>query len=85
MACGIIPLAIYNNPLRRDYLQLTPFSQTLITASSSTELLNNVKKLTTEHISELLTINLGLAQKFSWQYVADEYLSLWANLLNMKT
>jgi len=77
MALGIVPMALYSNALRRDYLHLTPFSQTLVTASSSTELLEKVKNLTTELMTELLKINFNLAKKNSWEYVADEYHSLW--------
>ena len=77
MAAGVIPLAIYQNLLRKDYLHLTPFAKTMIIASSAEELVNELKKITKEQISEIKKINFGLCQKFTWKNVANEYLSLW--------
>lgn len=70
---GCIPIAIYNNPLRRDYFKLSPFAKQVILAGDTNELL---KKIAKESIEK---VNIA---EYSWKNLKKIYYKLWYNRTN---
>lgn len=75
--CGVF--AAYNNPLRRDYFDLAPFSKWVRASDKPKRLADNVELL--EDNSKLYKRNVGEAfdwvKEQTWEDLTDKYLNLW--------
>ncbi len=71
--------AVYDNPLKADYLRLTPFSKFLIIGNSSQEISIQIKYLLNkpERIKLLTSKAYAWAREQTWDRVADLYINLW--------
>lgn len=79
LAAKRLVFAVYDNPLKEDYLRLAPFSKYIIVSSSASELaskiyfyLDNIKE---KEIAVESAYNW--VKKHTWENVANTYLKLW--------
>lgn len=71
--------AVYDNPLKKDYLMMTPFANFIITASSPVLLARKVLYYI-EHSKEekkITELAYRWVTKQTWEKLTDTYLSLW--------
>ena len=79
MARKRLVFAVYDNPLKEDYLKMSPMADKMIIVGSADELLEKVK----EHLQqpqkekELIEKAYQWAKKQTWEKVADLYEKLW--------
>ena len=73
--------AVYDNPIKKDYLLMSPFSSFIVTASSSKELSQKIRYYLTHPKDEKELIENGYkwAKDQTWDRLVFSYLSLWAN------
>lgn len=71
-------VAVYDNPVKRDYLQMSPFKNYISIAKNSEEIAGFVMKSIKNGLDKL-KIEAGhqWAKEQTWEKVAKEYLSLW--------
>ncbi len=74
MAYKNIPLAAYQNELKKDYYLESPFSQAIACANSGQNLYENY--LTLQKQVDLLEKNYRLSQEYSFEKLANLYLEL---------
>ena len=81
MASGSIVLALYDNPLKEDYLRLFPGAQHALIAGSPAELCQRVALLvrSPEDQEALAARAFEFARSQTWAKVADLYLQLYAS------
>ncbi len=79
MAVRKLVFAVYDNPLKEDYLRMTPFSKFITISSSSSELvskisfyLNNSKKK-----EKMIEKAYAWVKEQTWDEVTNMYLKLW--------
>jgi glycosyltransferase involved in cell wall biosynthesis len=79
MAARRMVFAVYDNPIKEDYLRMAPFSKYISISGSSLELsteivfyLNNLKKK-----EQLIQKGYSWVKKHSWESVTKTYLKLW--------
>lgn len=79
MAAKRLVFAVYDNPLKEDYLRMTPFSKFITIFSSSLELVTKISfYLDNPRKKERLVIKAyEWAEKNTWDKVANVYLKLW--------
>lgn len=72
-------LSLYDNPLKRDYLFLTPFSHYISISSNSKELAREIESSIESKTKYNADIEKGYswAKKQTWDALTQEYLSLW--------
>ncbi|MBM3499683.1 MAG: glycosyltransferase family 4 protein [Armatimonadetes bacterium] len=80
MAAGAIVLALYDNPLKEDYLRLFPGAGHLVIAGSPGELADRAAELVGHpELQEAIAAEaFEFARAQTWGKVADLYLQLWA-------
>ena len=67
--------AVYNNPLKKDYLEMTPFSKYLIISGRAENLVNEIENL--KKRDPMVKNAYEWVSKNTWQNVLDKYLELW--------
>lgn len=73
--------ALYNNPIKKDYLYMTPFAQYISISSDAEDLAKNIeesvgnKQLTQEKIDN----GYLWVKNQTWEKLTDTYLNLWIN------
>ncbi len=81
MACGALVLAVYDNPLKEDYLRLSPTADFASVAGDPATLANQLLCLSDPVAAEEVA---GRAFEFArtqtWHAVAELYLDLWSSL-----
>lgn len=79
MAAKRLVFAVYDNPLKEDYLRLAPFSKYVIIAGSVSELVSKVTfYLDNLKIKEEMIENAyAWVRKRSWEEMTNTYLKLW--------
>ena len=72
-------VSVYDNPLKKDYLKMTPFENNIVVTNDPTaavdkilEFINNKKR------SKIIQSGLDWAKKQTWQKLAEEYVKLWS-------
>lgn len=80
LAQGKFVIAIYNNSIKKDYLQMTPFAKYISIVKNSKEVaeqvmlyLKNPKKY-----SEMIMNGQAWALEQTWEKIAKEYIYLWS-------
>lgn len=71
--------ALYDNPIKKDYLKMTPFASSIVIVSSQAELADKVRyylKHSREE-KELIDKAYEWSQKQTWKNVTNTYLKLW--------
>lgn len=83
MASGAIVLALYDTPLKEDYLRLFPGAQHIIIVRSPAELAVEAVSLlqSPERAEKMAAEAFEFAQGQTWQRVADLYEKLWASVI----
>lgn len=77
---GKIPIAIYNNPVKRDYFKMIPnFDKILVVSSSSEELYEEICKLISDESArrEKIISAIEWVKDKSWEKVAEVYINIW--------
>lgn len=71
--------AIYDNPLKKDYLYDSPFGKYVIICSSSEDVYKKIKFYLNNPDKEKKKINeaYNFAKKLTWEKLANDYLNLW--------
>jgi len=71
--------AVYDNPVKEDYLRMTPFAKFLILAKNETELANKIEFILSHPQREqaMITHAYQWVQKQTWEQVTNLYLQLW--------
>jgi glycosyltransferase involved in cell wall biosynthesis len=71
--------AIYDNPLKKDYLEMTPFSKFIIKSSSPEGLARKVEYYldNPKQADKLIEGGFNWAKKQTWENVLSVYLRLW--------
>ena len=79
MACRRLVFAVYDNPLKRDYLTLFPAASAMVVAGSPEELARRLAAhLPSPHQDRaLLDQAEAFAREQTWRRVAETYLQLW--------
>lgn len=71
--------ALYDNPLKKDYLTMTPFARYIVIASSPAQLAKKVEYYLQHPTEERKRVNAAFAwvKNQSWDSVVKTYLALW--------
>ena len=71
--------AMYDNPVKKDYLEMTPFINFLITADSSQKLARKVMyfQKNPKQANKFINSAYKWVKDQTWENVADTYLKLW--------
>ncbi|MCL4382645.1 MAG: glycosyltransferase family 4 protein [Patescibacteria group bacterium] len=71
--------AVYNNPLEKDYLGLTPFSRWIISEEDSEKLADKIKQSLSNPMIDKKNIEGGFnwAKDQTWEKMTNLYLKLW--------
>lgn len=79
-ALGKVVCALYDNPLKKVYLETYPGSQSMLVAGNSQVLASQINGLMHDkHIFSVLSKkSSSFAQQQTWNYVADVYEDLWS-------
>lgn len=79
MAHKCLVFAAYDNPLKKDYYEMTPFKDFIVIAGSSKELLRKFKYYSKNKKAAQKKINKGYnwVKGQTWEEVTDSYLKLW--------
>lgn len=79
MAAKRLVFAVYDNPLKEDYLRMAPFSRYILISNSASDLvskisfhLNNLKER-----ERLVENAYKWAEKYTWEEMANIYMKLW--------
>jgi len=79
MAAKRMVFAIYDNPLKEDYLKMAPFSKYITISSSSSELVSKISFYLDNLKPKRKMIDRAYiwVKKYSWEEMANTYLKLW--------
>jgi glycosyltransferase involved in cell wall biosynthesis len=83
MAAKRLVFAVYDNPIKRDYLRLAPFSKQIVIINSPSELSSKLLYYRSRPKAEEKMIEKGYlwVQKQTWEKMVKTYLKLWAKSL----
>jgi len=73
--------ALYDNPVKEDYLKMTPFSKFIIIEKTPEKLAEkvNIYLKNPKKFEEMVNKGYEWAKKQTWENVADKYLKIWGN------
>ncbi len=73
--------AVYDNPIKRDYLTITPFSKYMVVVKSEAELAEKVFYYLNHPVQERVLIEKAAkwVNSQTWDTIANLYLKLWAS------
>lgn len=79
LAAGKLTVAVYDNPLKKDYLLDTPFSQYMLVSNNSSDLSGELGRALKNSLEFQKMREEGQAwvRKQTWENVVDIYLKLW--------
>ena len=79
LACKKLVFAMFDDPLKEDYLKMTPFYKSIVVCNSSSELARYVEFYTLNPNEAEKKIEPGYkwVKKQTWDKLADTYLTLW--------
>lgn len=80
MAAKRLVFALYDNPLKKDYLEMSPFKKYIRIFNSSENLAKDVGYFLTheKEEKEIAGKAYDLVKKMTWEKMTDTYLSLWS-------
>ena len=79
MAARKLVFAVFDNPLKEDYLRMSPFSKYIVISSSTSELVSKVY-FYSDNLEEKEAIIEGAykwVEKHTWEEMANTYMKLW--------
>jgi len=78
-ACQILVFSVYNNDLKKDYLEMTPFHQWIIAAGSANELVEKIQYYRVHEMErkEKIMNAYEWVKNQPWEKVVDLYFELW--------
>jgi glycosyltransferase involved in cell wall biosynthesis len=81
MAAKRLIFALYDNPLKEDYLKMTPYAQNIIIAATPDKIAEKVEYFLKhpEKEKKLIEKNYTWVRQQTWQHMAELYLNLWQN------
>jgi len=79
MAMKRLVFAVYENPLKEDYLRMTPFAKHIIIFSFSSDLISKISFYldNPREKEKLIEKAYRWVEKYTWNEMADIYLKLW--------
>jgi len=79
LATKRLVFAVYDNPLKKDYLEMTPFSDYIIIVKDEFELAEQILYFLNHPKEEKQLVNAGYTwvKRQTWEMVANRYLTLW--------
>lgn len=71
--------AVYDSPIKKDYLEMAPFSKWISISGSSQELAQNIEYYLShpEETKKMIENGYEWAKKQTWGKLANQYISLW--------
>ena len=71
--------AVYNNPLKKDYLKMSPFEKWIVIENSPEKIAEKIKYFVKHQKKKNKIVNRACewVKTQTWNRVADEYLNLW--------
>ncbi|MEK7160146.1 MAG: glycosyltransferase family 4 protein [Patescibacteria group bacterium] len=74
-------LAVYNNEIKKDYLQMTPFANFISISKNSNEIRDQLYKYLSDEKLKNIKISNGYTwvKNQTWEKMTDTYLKLWSN------
>ena len=74
-----IVVAVYDNPIKKDYLEMTPFAKYIIIASTPEEVYKKIKEvsLNPNRYTKIVEDGHSWAKTQTWEYMTEQYLLLW--------
>ncbi len=80
LANKCLVVAVFDNPLRRDYILLSPFKRWLIYGDNPGVISESIKNhLKESQLQRTIKESFAFAKSQTWQNVSDLYLQLWKN------
>ncbi|MFH1971047.1 MAG: glycosyltransferase family 4 protein [Patescibacteria group bacterium] len=78
-ACKKPVFAVYDNPLMKDYLRMTPFSEWIVIEKDSKKLANRVEFFLKKPNERIKNINLAFnwVKNQTWEKMVENYFQLW--------
>jgi glycosyltransferase involved in cell wall biosynthesis len=70
-------VAVYNNEIKKDYLECHPMCDAMIVAGNADELIQKITSLSEENETRMIEQAYNWAKSKTWKYMADEYERLW--------
>lgn len=80
MQAGRLVVAVYNNEIKKDYLECHPAAEYMIIAGGAKELCKKLSKLDMNTSREMMRKAYVWSRKQTWNILANEYLDLWEKL-----
>ena len=79
MAAKRLVFAVYDNPIKKDYLQRTPFSKLIIIANSKEEIFSKAKYFleNPEEEKKIIDKAYNWVKDQTWEKVNETYMDLW--------
>jgi glycosyltransferase involved in cell wall biosynthesis len=79
MAAEKLIFAVYDNPLKEDYLKMAPFAKYIVTSSSASEIEEKIQYFLKNPIKVRRLVNSGFswAKEQNWNKLVNNYLKLW--------
>ena len=79
MAAKRLVFAVYDNPVKEDYLKMSPFSKYIIISNSPSDLVSKIYYYlgNSKKKEELIEKAYGWVKKHTWKEMANMYLKLW--------
>jgi len=79
MAAKKLVFAVYNNPIKEDYLKMSPFSKYIIISESSSDLISKILFFRNNEKLKNEMIEKGFAwiKKHTWKEMVNTYIELW--------
>ena len=79
MAAKKLVFAVYDNPLKEDYLRMAPFAKFIIILNSSSELVSKISFYleNEKEVEEITDKAYSWVKNYTWENVVNTYLKLW--------
>lgn len=79
MAYKCLVITSYNNPLKRDYLKMTPFARWIIVEKTPKKLAERIEYYTMypEKAKKMVDSGYNWVKSQTWEKLANQYLELW--------
>lgn len=79
LSYGKAVIAVYENPLKKDYLQMAPFADAIVITYSAKAIYENIIRLKNDFKAreKLISVGDNFVRNQSWSRLADMYERLW--------
>ena len=71
-------IATFDNPVKKDYLEMHPMASNMVIGESSVDVENKLKNLSPSRIDSMIESAYQWARQQSWEKFANQHLQLWS-------